>query len=190
MSDIYENCPVIENEDFLIRLVNAKDATDLLEVYGDKNALPFFNSDNCNGDNFYCQTKEHMAEAIKFWLWSYFEVKEFVRFSICDKNSSKVVGTIEIFRRMSEDYFNDCGLLRLDLRNDWEEQEKIEKILGMILEPFKKLFDYKMVATKAPVYAVERIQALKKWGFEKSEEALIGGHNGKMYYDYWVLKQD
>ena len=46
--NIYENCPILENKRFLIRLINKEDCDDLLEVYSDKNALPFFNIDNCN----------------------------------------------------------------------------------------------------------------------------------------------
>ena len=66
-----------------------EDSEDLLEVYSDKNALPFFNSDNCHGDNFYYQTIERMNEAIDFWLDSY-ENKWFVRWTIIDKKKSKV----------------------------------------------------------------------------------------------------
>lgn len=36
-----------------MRFVSEDDTDDLSEVYSDKNALPFFNSDNCDGDNFY-----------------------------------------------------------------------------------------------------------------------------------------
>ena len=63
MTDVYKECPSFENEKYLIRFVDAKDADDLLEVYSDKNALPFFNSDNCDGDNFYYPTKEKMLRA-------------------------------------------------------------------------------------------------------------------------------
>lgn len=58
MSNVYEKCPKFENEQFLLRFVEETDALDLLEVYSDKNALPFFNSDNCHGDNFYYPTEE------------------------------------------------------------------------------------------------------------------------------------
>ena len=51
--NIDETCPVSENEKFKIRLLKNEDCDDLLKVYSDKMALPFFNSDNCNGDNFY-----------------------------------------------------------------------------------------------------------------------------------------
>lgn len=43
-----------------------------------------------------------------------------------------------------------------------------------------------MIATKAQIFAVDRIDALKKMNFCYSEEPLIG-HDGKRYYDYWIL---
>ena len=60
---IYEKCQVLESRRFLLRLVEDQDCDDLLKVYSDKNALPFFNSDNCDGDNFYYPTKERMAHS-------------------------------------------------------------------------------------------------------------------------------
>ena len=44
--NIYEQCPEFESERFLFRLFQNEDCDDLLKVYSDKNALPFFNSDN------------------------------------------------------------------------------------------------------------------------------------------------
>ena len=79
MKPIYEEVPVFENNDYLLRFVKTEDAKDLLKVYSDKNALPFFNSDNCHGDNFYYNTREKMDKAIDFWLYSYKE-RFFVRF--------------------------------------------------------------------------------------------------------------
>ena len=58
--NIYETCPTLESEKFVIRLFKDEDVDDLLKVYSDKLALPFFNSDNCDGDNFYYSTKERM----------------------------------------------------------------------------------------------------------------------------------
>lgn len=188
MSNVYEACPVLENEAFLLRLIEENDAKDLVKVYGDKNALPFFNSDNCNGDNFYNPKEEGMAEAIRYWLLEY-AGKGFVRFAICDKKSGETVGTIELFHRVSEDFYNGCGVLRLDLRNDYERQKMITGILAVILEPAYELFDCTAIITKAPIYMIERLEALRKAGFEKSEEPLRGGHDGKLYYDYWVRKK-
>ena len=36
-----------------MRMVCQEDRMDLLKVYSDKRAVPFFNNDNCGGDGFY-----------------------------------------------------------------------------------------------------------------------------------------
>ena len=55
--NVYEKCPTLENDNLIIRLIEKNDADDLMSVYNDKFVLPFFNSDNCHGSNFYCATK-------------------------------------------------------------------------------------------------------------------------------------
>lgn len=187
--DIYENCPILENDDFLIRLIEQDDTDDLTAVYGDKYALPFFNSDNCNGSNFYCATREDVENTIKFWLIEYHENKGFVRFSIVDKKAEKVIGTIEMFRREAQDHYTDCGILRLDVRSDCEKAELLYRILSLLIKPFYDWFGCSMIATKAPVYAIERIEALKRAGFCKSAEPLMGSQDGIAYYDYWVVQK-
>ena len=77
MNDVYEVCPVLESENYLLRLIEQEDAKDLFKVYSDKKAVPFFNSDNCNGD-FYMEHLEDVEDAINYWLWEY-ERKGFVR---------------------------------------------------------------------------------------------------------------
>lgn len=180
--NVYEICPMIENEDFLIRKLEVKDAEDLLKVYSDKKAVPFFNSDNCIGD-FYVTTMEDMQRMIEFWEIEY-QRKGFVRWSIIDKSTQEVMGTIELFNRKAEDYFHDCGLLRLDVRSDYEEEKQLTSILKLITTPAYEWFTCDMVATKAIPLAVERIKALKVLGYHKSDE-MVGGHNGTAYGDYW-----
>ena len=166
--DIYEKCPILENERFKVRLIEEKDADDLLKVYSDINALPFFNSDNCHGSNFYCAVRKDMENTIKYWLLEYHEYKGFVRFSIVDRQAQEAIGTIEMFRR---------------------EADMLYEIVSLVTEPFYDWFGCTDIATKAPVYAVERIEALKKAGFEKSEEPLIGHVQQRAYYDYWVIRK-
>lgn len=188
MNDIYKICPTLENNSFRIRLVEEKDALDLFETYSDKNALPFFNSDNCNGSNFYCETVEIMQNAIKGWLWEY-ERRDFVRFSIIDKRNNKAIGTIELFNRQAEDFFNNCGLLRIDVKSSYENEEALNQILSLIVEPSYELFDCTMIATKVPIYAVERTKSMKGLGFEKSEQYMVGQQDNRRYYDYWIKKK-
>lgn len=184
--DIYKKCPVFKNENFLLRFVQIEDCLDLLKVYSDKKAVSFFNSDNCGGDDFYYTTEERMKEAIEYWFFEY-NRKGFVRWSIIDKSTNEAIGTIELFRRKSDDYFTKCGLLRLDLKSDYEKQNQIIKILSLIIRPTFKLFHCDKIATKAISGATERIDALKKIGFCLSEEKLIG-HDGTEYSDYYVIK--
>lgn len=188
VKDVYKECPILENDRFLIRLITREDAADLFKVYGDKMALPFFNSDNCHGTNFYCATREMVAESIYYWLKEYAE-GGFVRFTIVDKAERAAVGTIELFNRRAEDYFDDCGLLRLDLRTDYENSRDIASILSIITEPAFDLFHCSMIATKAPIYAVDRREALEAAGYELSEECLIGSQDHKAYDGYWVKKR-
>ena len=181
----YEKCPVFENENYLLRFVKAEDAPDLLLVYSDEKAVPIFNSDNCV-DNFHYICLEQMQRTIAFWQQEY-EKKYYVRWTIWDKKTCHAIGTIELFNRKAEDYFNDCGLLRLDLRSDYEYTDIILEILSLILESASELFECVMMATKVPACAAERKKAVEKLGFILSKEELIGGHNGKTYRDYYVL---
>ena len=157
----------IEGENYLVRKLEVRDTSDLLSVYSDEKSVPLFNSDNCNGDDFHYTSLERMQHAVEFWLWSYTN-KYFVRFSIIDKRIQKVIRTIELFHRDSKDYFNRCGLLRLDLKSDYD------------------LFDCDMVATKIPTFAGERKAAAVQNGFFATDKALVGGDDGKVYTNYSV----
>lgn len=182
--NIYEVCPTLESEKFIVRLFDSSDCDDLLKVYSDKNALPFFNSDNCDGDNFYYATKERMMEALEFWKLSY-ENGWFVRLSIIDKAVSSVIGTVELCLRVSEDEFNNMGILRVDVRSDYEREEMLFDIIALIKPHLSTMLGCNGVLTKAPIYAVERIKALQKAGFTKSEHLLIG-KTGFAYDGYWT----
>lgn len=193
----YEKCPIYENENYLLRLVEASDAPDLLLVYSDEKAVPYFNSDNCNGDDFHYTTLERMQSAIEFWLWAYKD-KGFVRWVIMDKKVQQAIGTIELFNRggndqgqdsqsTPKDYFNNCGLLRLDLRSDYERTESIREIMPLIVQPTFELFACQMIATKIPPFATQRKDAAEQLGFAFSEEKLIGGDDNRVYTDYFVL---
>ncbi len=183
MKPVYEEVPVFENNDYLLRFVTAEDANDLVKVYSDKNALPFFNSDNCHGDNFYYPTIERVNDAINFWLDSY-KSKYFVRWSIVEKKTNTAIGTIELFHRIGDDSFNHTGVLRLDLKSEFETAEVIKSIAGLIVPSAYDLFDTDKIITKIPLYAIERQAAFEKLGFKKTAELLIGIDNFA-YRDYW-----
>lgn len=188
MENVYKNCPKYENESYILRMVSQEDKLDLLKVYSDKKALPFFNSDNCGGDDFYYTTERRMEQAIDYWFFEYNRAG-FVRWTIVLKATNEAIGTIELFHRDADDYFTNCGLLRLDIRSDYETTNEIVRILKLIIEPTYTLFHCDKIATKAISSATERIVALKKLGFVLSEEKLIG-HDGTKYDSYFVLNQN
>lgn len=187
MQNVYEKCPVLENESFRLRLVQEQDAKELLKVYSDEMAVPFFNSDNCYGADFHFTRMEEMEGTIRAWLSEY-EGRGFVRWSVIDKASEEVVGTIELFHRDAEDFFTSCGVLRLDLRSDYEEKETIAQILMLITEPAYEMFECSMIATKAIPAAKERRRALEETGYCTTEEKVIG-HDGTEYGDYWICRK-
>lgn len=184
MQNVYEVCPQFENERYLLRLVSERDCGDLLQVYSDPKAVPLFNGDNCNGDDFYYTTEDRMKQAIEFWLFSY-DKGYFVRWVIVDKATGEAIGTIELFHRDAEDHFTNCGLLRLDLKSDYERRAEIRSILSLIVPPAFDAFYCDKVATKAVPEAEERISALRDMGFAPSDEKLVG-HDGTEYGSYFV----
>ncbi|MDO4666508.1 MAG: GNAT family protein [Streptococcus sp.] len=186
MSNVYEYYPKFESDKFLLRFVDKGDVEQLLAVYSDKNSLPFFNSDNCHGDNFYYPTRDKMEQAVNFWLESY-KTKWFVRWVIVDKSLSKAIGTIELFKRIAEDKFDGVGVLRLDLKSEYEKSDIIEAILKLIIPPAYELFDCEEIITKVPNYAIERLLAVSNFGFKKSNNLLVGTYDGYSYKDYWVI---
>lgn len=184
--DVYETCPEFSSEHYLLRQTTMADRDDLLKVYSDTAAVPIFNSDNCTGD-FYMTTPEDMENCIRFWLGEY-ALRYYVRWSIIDRASGCAIGTIELFHRTADDFFNHVGLLRLDLRSDYETEAAITEILSLLLPPAFGLFSCDTMATKIPACAQVRKNALCGLGFQDTPE-LLYGHDGRAYGDYYILKK-
>lgn len=164
MEDVYEVCPTYVNNYITLRKTVLDDGEELLKCYSDKKAVPFFNSDNCNGDDFYYTSIERMNQAIEFWNYSYVN-RYFVRWTIILNRTNEIIGTVEMFHRIAEDDFNHYGLLRIDLMSKYENQKIIDNILEIANQSFYLLFDVKAILTKAFPGAEERIISLKKKGY-------------------------
>ena len=83
---------------------------------------------------------------------------------------------------------DNCGLLRLDLRSDYEIKVNIIDILKLIIDKVYQLFECNMIATKALPTSSERVKALKELDFLLSESKLIG-HDGAEYSSYYYKKR-
>ena len=132
--------------------------------------------------------KAKRIKAIDFWLSSYMS-KWFVRWSILDKRAQKAIGTIELFHRTANDFFNDAGILRVDVKSEYEKTQEIKAIVSPLLDRAFSLFDTNRIATKIPLYAIERKAAFESLGFAQSDEHLIGTIDGYAYKDYWILEK-
>lgn len=185
--DIYEVCPRLESQKFLLRQVCMDDCGDLLKVYSDPAAWPIFNSDNCTGD-FRMTKLEDMENCIRFWLYEYTQ-RYYIRWSVIDKTTNSAIGTVELFNRTAQDFYNHVGLLRLDVRSDYETAESIREIISILVPCSFDLFSCNRIATKIPPCAQTRISALSEIGFRFSPE-LLHGHNGASYGDYYILNAE
>jgi [ribosomal protein S5]-alanine N-acetyltransferase len=165
MKDIYEECPMYKNKLITLRQTNMEDVQELLKCYSDEKAVPFFNSDNCHGDDFHYITIERIKQAIDFWKFSY-KNKYFVRWTVILNDTNKKVGTIEMFHRVADDEFNHYGILRIDLKSNYETQPIIDDILEIVNENFYKVFDVQAILTKAIPDATERSTSLVQKGFQ------------------------
>lgn len=184
---IYVNNNIcIENNQFCLRIVKLEDAKNLLEVYSDLKAVQLFNNDNCHGDNFHYKTMQRMTEAISFWLDNS-ENRHFIIFCIIDKTTNIAIGTIELFQRRSQDYYNNKAIIHLDLRSDYEKSEYIKNILQLIIPDIYKICHSDFVAIKVPPFAKERLKVIKDLDFKNEEEYLIGT-DGTQYGYYYTKK--
>lgn len=176
--DIYKICPTYKNTLITLRKTKIEDAEGLLRCYSDEKAVPFFNSDNCHGDNFHYTTKERIEEAIQFWESSYSNVY-FIRWTIILNSTKEIIGTIEMFHRYAEDKFNHCGILRMDLQSKHEKQQIIESILSVVNEFFYEAFQVKTILTKCIPAAKERAVSLNNAGYKSINEKFM------IYDDYY-----
>ena len=80
------------------------------------------------------------------------------------------------------------GILRVNVRSYYEKENELYDVFSLITQKVEEWLGCKGVITKAPIYAVERIKAIQKAGFTKSEHLLIG-KNGYAYDEYWTIVQ-
>ncbi len=179
VQDVYTNCPVIRGGRMSMRLVEMSDAEALLRCYSDPSAQKLFNTDHCR-DDFRYLTLAEMENAILFWMDAY-EAKEFVRFALLDTWTSEVVGTVEIYHYMGEDSWKHRGVVRIDLRSDYENGECLSELLYLINRYAYDVFHVATLAMKAPAAAPQRIAALEQAGYRRTEELLLN-----RYGDYYI----
>lgn len=158
-----------ETENFLLRQVKKEDAPDLLRCYSDPAAVALMNDDNCTG-GFLFETLEQMESAIYFWNN---DVSQYARPAVIAKRTGEAVGTLEIFG-------GETGVLRVDLRRDYERPEVLRELYALAVERFPGDFPMGAMVTKAVPGAAVRRAALTELGFS-------GPGRFREYEDYYRL---
>jgi ribosomal-protein-alanine N-acetyltransferase len=143
----------------------------LLKCYSDEKAVPLFNSDNCT-DNFHYTTLEQLYRSMDLWEYSY-NTGSFVRWTIVANGSDEIIGTVEMFGRGPDASLGRYGILRIDLRSDYETGPIIADILEIADTYFFAAFDVNAILTKAVPAAAVRIVTLLDAGYKPYEGNLL-----------------
>ena len=143
-------CPEYNSEHFFIRKMKMEEAA------------KYFNGDCCN-DDFYYTDYEKFLNCMEFWE-SRYEIHDFVRFSVVEKETGTVIGMVEVCP--SQKYSVDdqwMGILRIDLRSQYEAF--YDEVLQVMIEHLYDDFGVSALLTKAQEEAKERRGVLKKYHF-------------------------
>lgn len=81
------------------------------------------------------------------------------------------------------------GILRVDVRSEYEKTDKLFEIFSLKISQAYEILGCYGIITKALIYTVDRIEAIQKLGFRKSEHLLAGKNKGYNYIGYWIVKQ-
>ncbi len=154
-----------ETPRFILRQVVREDAPALLKCYSDPAAVALMNDDNCVG-GFLFQTLEEMEQAIHFWNHDVFE---YARPAVIDKQTGEPIGTLEVFG-------GETGVLRVDLRADYEREDVLRELYGLAAQDFMGDFPMGAMVTKAVPDAVARRRVLAELGFAGPESFRGYGH--------------
>lgn len=165
----FEVCPEYRSEHFYIRKMKMSDAGELFQCYSNPEAAKYFNGDCCN-DDFYYTDYGKFSKCMEYWE-SRYQAKDFVRFTILDREKKEALGMIEICPSYKYSADGQCmGILRIDLRPEYETNEAIQELLLIILEHVYIDFNVKSVIMKAQEYAHIRRTVLKKLHFVPAQE--------------------
>lgn len=167
--DVFTVCPEYETEHFKIRKLGAGDAEGLFPCYSDPEAARYFNGDCC-GDDFYYTDKEKFRECVEYWL-SRYEARDFVRWSVLDKETGLLIGTLEICPSLK--YTVDgrkMGILRIDLKSEYERWPVLKELMDVLICHIYEDLEVASIIMKIQKDAGERQKLIKEYQFVDAKE--------------------
>lgn len=160
-----------ETEHFILRQVTEEDAPALLQCYSDPAAVALMNDDNCQ-KGFLCPTLADMQEYIRYWNEEY-DNGYYIRPAVVQKATGQALGTLEVFG-------GETGVLRVDLRTDYEREDVLRELYRLAVEEFIRDFPMGAMVTKAVPAAGARRKVLAELGF-------AGPERFRDYPDYYRM---
>ena len=167
--DVFTVCPEYETEHFKIRKLGAGDAEGLFPCYSDPEAARYFNGDCC-GDDFYYTDKEKFRECVEYWL-SRYEARDFVRWSVLDKETGLLIGTLEVCPSLK--YAVDgrkMGILRIDLKSEYERWPVLKELMDVLICHIYEDLEVASIIMKIQKDAGERQKLIKEYQFVDAKE--------------------
>ena len=167
--DVFTICPEYETEHFKIRELEAGDAEGLFSCYSDPEAARFFNGDCC-GDDFYYTDKDKFRGCVEYWL-SRYEAKDFVRWSVLDRKTGLLIGTMEVCPSLK--YAVDgkqMGILRIDLKSEYERLPVLRELMDVLICHIYEDFEVASILMKIQKDAGERQKLIKEYQFVAARE--------------------
>lgn len=187
METVYDFCPKLDSEHFKYQYVTSFDVDGMVRLYSDEKTVKLCNFDNINENCFEFYDKAAVIRLVRFWQ-NHFRTREFLRYTVIDIKSDEPVGSLEMFRRMTDDEYLYCCMLRIDLLSKYEHANYIEEILSTIMEPMLLVFDCYKMATKILPRSKARKLAIERLDFDMTPKKLIG-IDGEEYDNYYMYTQ-
>ena len=179
--DPYTEATPLASDRFTLRPMKPDDAEALLACYADPRAWPFFNDDNCSG-HFMFKTRKEMGEAIRIWIICQ-ETRAFMRYTLLDNGVP--FGTVEFCPRNElHPVHGRVSIVRVDVDPAHEQADDLYDLLKCTIRQMMPAFRVDALITKAVPQAVERIAALKAWGFRPTEDQQLT--RGFPHYHLWL----
>lgn len=107
---------------------------------------------------------------MEYWL-SCYEARDFVRWSVLDKGSGLLIGTIEVCPSLK--YAVDgrqMGILRIDLKSEYEQWPVLKELMDVLVCHIYEDFEVASVIMKIQKDARERQKLIKEYQFVTAKE--------------------
>ena len=167
--DVFTVCPEYETEHFKIRKLEAGDVEGLFSCYSDPEAARYFNGDCC-GDDFYYTDKDKFRKCVEYWL-SRYEARDFVRWSVLDKETGLLIGTLEVCPSLKYAVEGrKMGILRIDLKSEYERWPVLKELMDVLICHIYEDLEVASIIMKIQKDAGERQKLIKEYQFVDAKE--------------------